>query len=186
MRAQRFTRASLFIGGALSSSSALAAAPNAEPSRAMAEDEVVFDNTGLGDELARQNAAERRQKYQGDSPFASSKTTYESFGGELGYHFYSGSRGANGFFAGPSFVFTRTTMSHECSSPGCSSQPDSGLITYGIAFDVGGQYLFSNGVTLGAGGGLMYLKSSETAEGGTALKFQGTLPRLLFTLGYSI
>lgn len=34
------------------------------------EDDTVFDNTKKNEELARKRAADRRQKYQGDSPFA--------------------------------------------------------------------------------------------------------------------
>ncbi len=31
-------------------------------------------------------------------------TKYTNWGAELGYHFYTGSKGANGFFVGPSLV----------------------------------------------------------------------------------
>jgi hypothetical protein len=218
------------------------------------QDEVILDNQTLGDELARRDAAERRAKYQGDSPFADDvtsdssdgrserrssaretafrplaltinpltlalgrfglnveylpaphhgimvnpyyssatletstvSTSYESFGGEIGYHFYTGSRGANGFFAGPSFVFTRTEVTGECVEVGCDPGQDVGFSTYGVAFDLGGQYVWDSGVTLGAGGGLMYLKSSAIAGESSTIRFEGTVPRILFTLGYSI
>jgi hypothetical protein len=114
------------------------------------------------------------------------ETSYKSFGGELGYHFYSGARGANGFFVGPSLVFTRTTISDECRAVGCTKQADGALTTYGVAFDVGGQAVLDNGFTIGGGGGVMYLKSSSSANGSRFLKFEGTLPRFLFTVGYSI
>jgi hypothetical protein len=224
---------------------------------ARAADDVVLDNQTLGDDMARKDAADRRAKYQGDSPFADDATRddsyrewqdrreqehekqtrfrplaltanpltlvlgriganieylpvphhgimvnpyyssvtvettqarseYEFFGGELGYHFYTGKKGANGFFVGPSFVYMRTTSSSECLEVGCSVEPEIDFTTYGVALDLGGQVVFDNGITLGAGGGLMYLRSSGGAEGGSLIKFQGTLPRILFTIGYSI
>lgn len=216
--------------------------------------DVILDNQALGDELARKDAADRRAKYQGDSPFADDttrdrstdsylpresqsettfrplaltlnpitlvlgrfglnaeylpvphhgiminpyyssasletetvSTSYESFGGELGYHFYTGTRGANGFFAGPSFVFTRTEQRAECVEVGCGADEGASFTTYGVAVDVGGQYVWDNGVTLGAGGGIMYLKSSASAGEGSVIRFEGTVPRILFTVGYSI
>jgi hypothetical protein len=114
------------------------------------------------------------------------KTKFESYGAELGYHFYTGKRGANGFFVGPSFVLTRTKMSSSCADLGCEADPEVDFLSYGVALDLGGQVVFGNGVTLGAGGGLMYLKSSAVADGSTTLRFEGSVPRLLFTVGYSI
>jgi hypothetical protein len=117
---------------------------------------------------------------------AETKTEYFSWGGELGYHFYTGKKGANGFFVGPSFVFTRTRATAECVSVGCNTDPEVAFTTYGAALDLGGQHVFDNGVTLGGGGGIMYLKSSAEADGDTVLQFQGVVPRVLFTVGYSI
>jgi hypothetical protein len=114
------------------------------------------------------------------------RTNYFSWGGELGYHFYTGKKGANGFFVGPSFVFTRTTMGTECIDAGCTLEPEIEFTTYGVAVDFGGQHVFDNGFTIGGGGGLMYLKSSASAGGGSFIKFEGTIPRMLFTIGYSI
>lgn len=236
---------------------ALAAAAALVTFEAHAADDVVLDNQQLGDDLKRKDAADRRAKYQGDSPFADdatrddsydqwrdrrererekqtrfrplaltanpltlvlgriganieylpvphhgimlnpyyssvsvetpdARTEFEFFGGELGYHFYTGRKGANGFFVGPSFVYMRTTSSSECLEAGCSVEPEIDFTTYGVAVDLGGQVVFDNGITLGAGGGLMYLTSSGGSEGGSLIKFQGTLPRILFTIGYSI
>jgi hypothetical protein len=117
---------------------------------------------------------------------AETKTEFFSWGGELGYHFYTGKKGANGFFIGPSFVFTRTHANAECVNVGCSVDPEVEFTTYGAALDLGAQHVFDNGITLGGGGGLMYLKSSAEAEGDTVLQFEGVLPRVLFTVGYSI
>jgi hypothetical protein len=39
------------------------------------------------------------------------------FGGELGYRFYTGSKGANGFFAGPSVLFASAAGSSTPAAP---------------------------------------------------------------------
>jgi hypothetical protein len=114
------------------------------------------------------------------------RTSYRSLGAELGYHFYTGSKGANGFFVGPSFLMMRTELEAQCMNVGCDLDPEATVSTYGVALDLGGQHVFDNGITLGAGAGLMYLKSSARADGDTVLKFEGVLPRILFTVGYSI
>lgn len=50
--------------------SALLAGPALAQDDAAAEDDTVFDNTKKNEELAQKRAKERREKYQGDSPFA--------------------------------------------------------------------------------------------------------------------
>jgi hypothetical protein len=46
--------------------------------------------------------------------------------------------------------------------------------------------VFDNGFTIGAGAGAMYLASKGSAPAtSTTTKFEGVLPRILFTLGYS-
>jgi hypothetical protein len=114
------------------------------------------------------------------------KTSYSMYGGELGYHFYSGSRGANGFYVGPSFIYMRTREHEECGSPGCSVAADMDFSTYGMAVDLGGQWVADSGFTIGGGGGLMYLRSDATRNGNGVARFEGVLPRLLFTIGYSL
>jgi hypothetical protein len=49
------------------------------------------------------------------------KTTYTNFGAELGYHFYTGDRGANGFFVGPSLLYQRTNATSKATVGGVSS-----------------------------------------------------------------
>lgn len=108
-----------------------------------------------------------------------------SIGAELGYHFYSGQQGANGFFAGPSFVY----MSH------------SGEHLMGLAVDIGGQYISKGGFTVGGGVGVMWLKALSPNEeepepevkrgGGPLFEIDINLslvpvwPRFLVTIGYS-
>ena len=77
------------------------------------------------------------------------------FGGELGYRFYTGSRGANGFFVGPSVLFASYNSE---SVVGNTSQSFTAM---GGALDIGGQFLIGPGVVIGFGGGLQYTKNSE-------------------------
>jgi hypothetical protein len=114
------------------------------------------------------------------------KTSFTTYGGELGYHYYTGSRGANGFFLGPSFIFMRSHSAEECVTAGCKLGADMDFSTYGMAFDVGGQWVSSGGFTIGGGGGAMYLRSDVSQNGSGGLRFEGILPRVLFTLGYSL
>jgi len=88
---------------------------------------------------------------------------------EVGYHFYSGSKGANGFFVGPSLLAYRFDV---FTIGGLASAN-----IYGIAIDVGGQHIFDGGFTLGAGMGMARWWGAD----GEAVTF----PRILFTLGYS-
>ena len=88
---------------------------------------------------------------------------------EVGYHYYSGSKGANGFFFGPSLLAYRFDV---LTIGGLASAN-----IYGIAIDVGGQHIFGGGFTLGAGMGMARWWG---ADGGSE-----TWPRILFTLGYS-
>ena len=107
------------------------------------------------------------------------------FGGELGYRFYTGSKGANGFFAGPSVLFASYS-----SSPvgGGASQSFTAL---GGAVDIGGQFIIGPGVVLGFGGGLQYTKNSEdlnTANlnlASAVIAGGGVRPRALLAVGYS-
>jgi hypothetical protein len=99
--------------------------------------------------------------------------------GELGARYWTGQkREASGFFVGPSMVYGRTR----------------GTPLYGVALDAGVQTIFDSGLTLGAGVGVQYLTGavgSSTLEVGPlesddhSVK-QAVLPRLLFSVGYSL
>lgn len=116
------------------------------------------------------------------------KTSYKNFGAELGYHFYTGHKGANGFFIGPQLLYMHSSSETTASGAGVSVGGTSTFDAYGVAVDLGGQHVFDNGITVGGGVGLMYLKSSATADAGatsSTLKFDGVLPRFLAMVGYS-
>jgi hypothetical protein len=115
-------------------------------------------------------------------------TKYTNIGGELAYHFYTGNRGANGFFVGPFVTF----ISQSVTSTGGGVSAEGSATIFGGGLDLGGQHVFRNGFTIGAGGGVMYLKQSAeaTATNGTLTssgfaKFDGVFPRFLFTIGWS-
>ncbi len=97
---------------------------------------------------------------------------------EVGARYWTGGkRQASGFFIGPSLVYGRTR----------------GDDLYGIAIDCGVQTIFNSGITIGAGIGAQYLAGTV---GNSALEVgplesdakvsRAVLPRLLFSVGYSL
>lgn len=114
------------------------------------------------------------------------KTSYTTFGGEVGYRFYTGSRGANGFFVGPSVFVQNTASSVTTTSPNANSNADGSTLVYGGIVDLGGQHVTKGGFTIGAGAGIMYLvAANEPNASSSTVKFSGVLPRFLLTVGYS-
>src|SRR5690606_7695872 len=117
---------------------------------------------------------------------ATSESSYTNIGAELGYHFYTGNRGANGFFIGPSLIFQNNSVSTTTNVGGTTQSADSSITSYGAALDLGGQHIFRNGFTIGGGVGVMYLAASAAAANeSSTVKVEGVLPRFLFTVGYS-
>lgn len=109
------------------------------------------------------------------------------FGGELGYRFYTGSKGANGFFVGPSVLFGSYSQ-----SGGVGTQASDSFTSIGGAVDVGGQFIIGPGVVLGFGGGLQYTKTSQDNVDTSNLNLAsaiiaggGIRPRALLAVGYS-
>ena len=106
------------------------------------------------------------------------------FGAELGYKFYSGRKGPNGFFVGPSFLFASYKSS-------MSGYPDKSFTSVGGAIDIGGQGVIGDGFVIGGGFGLQWTKTSEDFDTenfnftSAAIAGGGTRPRFLFTLGYA-
>ncbi|WP_394846300.1 hypothetical protein LZC95_02400 [Pendulispora brunnea] len=110
------------------------------------------------------------------------------FGGELGYRFYTGSKGANGFFVGPSILFA--SYSQSSGNDGGAKSSDS-FLNYGAALDIGGQAVIGPGIVVGGGFGLQYTKTSEDINtdnlnlASAIVAGGGIRPRFLFALGYS-
>jgi hypothetical protein len=116
------------------------------------------------------------------------KTSYTNFGGELGYHYYTGTKGANGFFIGPSAIVMVSNSTTTANISGQSSQASTSTTAFGGALDLGGQHVFDNGFTIGGGVGVMYLvaSTSDNQQTSSTAKVAGVLPRVLFTVGYSL
>jgi len=108
------------------------------------------------------------------------------FGGELGYKFYTGKKGPNGFFVGPSFLFGSYKSS-------LSGYPDVNFTQLGYAIDLGGQAVIGDGFVIGGGFGLQWTKNSEEPSrsldslnlASEVIAGAGWRPRFLFTVGYA-
>ena len=111
-----------------------------------------------------------------------SSSTFGGFGGELGYRFYTGEKGANGFYVGPSVIFGSYAQTN-------SAGDKVSFTSVGAAIDIGGQAIIGDGFTIGGGFGLQYTKTSTKFEdlpfGAAVLAGGGVRPRFLFTIGYS-
>jgi hypothetical protein len=110
-------------------------------------------------------------------------------GGEIGYRFYTGARGATGLFVGPSAVVMPLLY------PRLSQDLRAEVVSfnaYGAALDVGVQAITDFGLTLGGGLGVMYLAymppASVTPPAGVtapSIIQPHVLPRFLLTAGWS-
>jgi hypothetical protein len=110
------------------------------------------------------------------------------FGGELGYRFYSGSKGMTGFYAGPSFIFASYTQSAPSNVPNASSDSFTAI---GGAVDIGGQAVIGSGFVLGGGFGLQYTANSKDINtdnlnlASAVIAGGGIRPRFLLSAGYA-
>lgn len=112
------------------------------------------------------------------------------FGGELGYRYYTGSKGPNGFFVGPSVLFGSYSQSYNGSFAGTNG--NSSFTSVGGAIDIGGQGVVGPGIVIGGGFGLQWTKTSKDIGSTDGLNLAsaiiaggGTRPRFLFTVGYA-
>jgi hypothetical protein len=113
---------------------------------------------------------------------------FTGFGSELGYRFYTGQKGPNGFFVGPSFLFASYKQSGGifCTTPSCSTS----FTSYGFALDFGGQAVI-DGFVIGGGAGFRSTKNSKSIAT-DGLNFASAIiggggfrPRALFSIGYA-
>lgn len=109
------------------------------------------------------------------------KQTFTGFGGELGYRYYTGHRGMNGVFVGPSLI----AGVYNAALPG-RDQP---FTNFGVAMDVGVQHIIADHFLIGGGVGIEYLRVShdfgDLPDGPSTIASQGVKPRLLFQGGYA-
>ncbi len=106
------------------------------------------------------------------------------FGGELGYRFYTGVKGPNGFYVGPSAIFASYSQS-------LNGQSSDSFTSFGGAIDIGGQGVVGPGIVIGGGFGLQWTKTSKDIDtnnlnlASAVIAGGGTRPRFLFTVGYA-
>ncbi|GAC1540964.1 MAG: hypothetical protein NVS3B10_05580 [Polyangiales bacterium] len=108
-----------------------------------------------------------------------------SLGGELGYRLYSGSIGADGLFAGGSFV--TMPLAYPRVDADLRSADLVRFNALGAAFDIGVQKVTSSGFTIGGGVGVMYL-AYEMPQDVRRIPIglePHVLPRLLLAAGWS-
>ncbi len=112
------------------------------------------------------------------------KDSFSGYGAELGYRFYSGEKGFNGFFASPSLLLA----SYKASGVpllGVTSG-DVSFTSVGWAWEVGGQGQIGNFI-IGGGGGLQYTHVSKEIENlplaAAVIAGGGWRPRLIMSIG---
>ncbi len=105
---------------------------------------------------------------------------FSGVGTELGYRYYTGTRGMNGVFVGPSLILGL----YNAGLP----MGNQVFTNVGIAGDVGIQEIFWNHLVVGAGAGLEYLQVShdfgDLPTGPSTIASTGLKPRLLLEAGY--
>lgn len=106
---------------------------------------------------------------------------FTGVGGELGYRYYTGTRGMNGIFIGPSIIGGVYNAS--------LIQGDTAFTNIGVAADIGVQQIFWDHLALGAGAGIEYLSVSkefgDLSAGASTIASSGLKPRLLAQAGYA-
>ncbi len=106
--------------------------------------------------------------------------TFSGIGGELGYRYYTGRRGMNGVFVGPSLI-------GGIYNAGLPSG-NQAFTNAGLAVDVGAQQIFAEHLVVGGGVGLEYLSVShdfhDLPTGPSEIASSGLKPRLLLSAGY--
>jgi hypothetical protein len=113
------------------------------------------------------------------------------FGGELGYRFYTGSKGPNGFYIGPSVLFASYSQSAPSGAAPAGSAGSDSFLSYGGAVDLGGQAVIGPGIVVGGGFGLQYTQTSKDIDtanlnlASAVLAGGGVRPRFLASVGYA-
>lgn len=113
------------------------------------------------------------------------------FGGELGYRFYTGSKGPNGFYIGPSVILASYSQSAPSGAAASGSAGSDSFMSYGGALDIGGQAVIGPGIVVGGGFGLQYTKTSQDIAtenlnlASAVIAGGGIRPRFLASVGYA-
>jgi hypothetical protein len=109
--------------------------------------------------------------------------SFNGWGAELGYRYYTGSGGLRGLFLGPSVFADWMTVEAQDGSK-------TKYVYYGLAADVGYQALINDTISLSFGAGLQYgLPSKDIPRQGFQAKYYANpilLPRLLISIGWAL
>jgi hypothetical protein len=110
---------------------------------------------------------------------------FTGFGSELGYRFYTGEKGPNGFYVGPSFLFG----TYSAGVDGAPSGSSVSFTSFGAALDIGGQAVIGPGIVVGGGFGLQYTSINKDFGDlpltAAVLAGGGVRPRFLMSVGYA-
>jgi hypothetical protein len=125
----------------------------------------------------------------GDPPISDTLT---GFGAEFGYRFYSGTQGFNGFFAGPSLLIARYSVTDKYRVTDTYSRNDTSYAfsSVGAAIDIGAQWQLGHFI-IGGSVGVQYLFVNRMIDDDFVLRLRvgetdgGGGPRLAFNLGYA-
>jgi hypothetical protein len=113
------------------------------------------------------------------TPDRTERQTFTGVGTELGYRYYTGHRGMNGVFFGPSAIVGLYSAS--------LLDGNQTFTNLGIAVDVGVQAILADHLVLGGGLGLEYLWVShdfhDLPTGPSTIASDGIKPRLLLAIG---
>jgi hypothetical protein len=108
--------------------------------------------------------------------------TFTGVGAELGYRYYTGHKGMNGVFVGPSFI----AGLYNAGLP----SGNQAFTDVGVAVDVGLQQVFFNHLVVGGGVGLEYLSVSHDFQdlptGPGTIASSGVKPRFVLEIGYGL
>jgi hypothetical protein len=109
-------------------------------------------------------------------------------GAELGYRFYTGRKGPNGFFVGPSVLLA----AYSATSSDFTGSEATNFSRVGFALDLGGQAVVGGGFVIGGGFGLQrtWVNGVDDYSGDLPLSAEllvggGVRPRFLFAMGYA-
>jgi hypothetical protein len=109
--------------------------------------------------------------------------TFQGWGAELGYRYYTGRGGLRGLFLGPSLIADWLTAQAQNGSR-------TSYVYYGIAADIGYQVLINDRVSLSLGAGLQYAQpNKDIPKQGLTAKYYANatvLPRLLVSIGWAL
>ncbi|HVJ14465.1 MAG TPA: hypothetical protein VM686_03450 [Polyangiaceae bacterium] len=122
----------------------------------------------------------------GTNSVATFEENFTGGGAELGYRYYTGRAGPNGFFVGPALLLGAYTASN---SDFTGSEATS-FSRVGFAVDIGGQAVIDPGFVIGGGFGLQRTwvngvddYSGELPLSAEVLVGSGVRPRFLFSMG---